>query len=190
MPTKNKKKSSGEKNRSRRHGQGGSHRSHNSDLIGGRQLDELYQYLESGLDDVYLANGVDFHDGADGPVISISNIEGLHRAIACDLVEKEQRLTGKQFRFLRTELSLSQASLAHILGVKELTVGRWEKGETEIPLATDAVLRKMYSDTIVGKKSETMRQLLERIADLEEAIDEKIIKQGSNHEWKIAKKVS
>jgi transcriptional regulator with XRE-family HTH domain len=96
----------------------------------------------------------------------------------------------EEFRFLRTELSLSQASLAHILAVKELTVGRWEKSETEIPLATDAVLRKMYSDTIVGKKSETMRQLLERIADLEEAIDEKVIKLGSNQEWKITKKAS
>ena len=190
MPTKNKKKSRREKDRSRCHGKGRLHRSQNSDLIGGGHLGELYQYLESGLDDVKLENGFEFHDGEDGREISIDNIEGLHYAIACDLVEKEQRLSGREFRFLRTELSLSQASLAQILGVKELTVGRWEKSDTDIPLATDAVLRKMYSETIVGKRSKTMRQLLETIADLEEAIDEKVIKLGSNQEWKITKKAS
>jgi hypothetical protein len=43
---------------------------------------EPYQYRESGLDDVWLVNGFTIRDDpAYGPLIFISDIDGLHRAI-------------------------------------------------------------------------------------------------------------
>ena len=64
--------------------------------------------------------------------MTFDDIDGLHRTIGIALVGKRARLTGNEFRFLRLELLLSQASLAKILGVRELTIGRWEKGRSEI----------------------------------------------------------
>lgn len=148
-------------------------------------MGEMYQYLESGLDYVYLVNGFEYHPGPNGREVSIYDEDGLLHTIGKLLVAKRQRLTGKEFRFLRTELSQSQATLAHIIGVKELTVARWEKGETEIPLATDAVLRKMYSES-TGGKNKPIRELLEAIAELEEALDEEI-RLEKNQDWKILK---
>jgi DNA-binding transcriptional regulator YiaG len=133
-------------------------------------MENGYRYLESGLDSVFLVNGFEFHDGPRGRTVTIHDIDGLHRAIGLALVRRRQRLTGKEFRYLRSEMLLSQASLGHVLGVKELTVARWEKGQSEIPLATDAVVRQMYLECI-GKDHPPVREILERIADLDDALD-------------------
>jgi DNA-binding transcriptional regulator YiaG len=136
-------------------------------------MEREYHYRESGLDSVFLMNGFEFHSGPQGRTVTIHDIEGLHRAIGRALVEKRQRLTGKEFRFLRSELLLSQAALGAALGVRELTVARWEKGESEIPMATEAVVRQMYAESI--KDHPSIRELLERIADLEDQIDQAIM---------------
>lgn len=42
---------------------------------------KMYRYAESGLPNVWLANGYSMHDSAHGRGVSIEDIEGLHRAI-------------------------------------------------------------------------------------------------------------
>lgn len=157
-------------------------------MSGGAQMDQPYHYVECGLDYIYLVNGFDVLKGPDGrDEVTFHDEDGLSNAIASMLVAKRHRLTGKEFRFLRTKMLLSQATLAHIIGVKELTVARWEKGETEIPQATDAVLRKMYSET-VESKNKTIRELLETISEMEDALDEAIrLKKPPHQDWKIIK---
>jgi DNA-binding transcriptional regulator YiaG len=154
-------------------------------------MENGYQYLESGLDNVFLIDGFEFHTGPSGRTVTFHDIEGLHQTIALALVRKRQRLAGKEFRFLRTELLLSQASLAHVLGVRELTVARWEKGHSDIPVATDAALRQMYAE---GRgQHPRMRELLERIADLEDEIDQLILlrkPQPPKREWQIVKEAA
>lgn len=148
-----------------------------------------YQYLECGLDNVFLLDGFEFKEGPSGKTVIIHDIDGLHKAIAQALISKRQRLTGKEFRFLRTELLLSQAALAHILGVRELTVARWEKGVTEIPVATDAALRQMYAESFLSEHTR-MRELLDRIADLEDEIDQLILlkpPQPPKSGWQLVK---
>jgi DNA-binding transcriptional regulator YiaG len=149
-------------------------------------MKDRYHYLESGLDNVFLMGGFQFDHGPSGRTVAIQDIEGLHQAIARALIGKRQRLTGKEFRFLRTELLLSQAALAHALGVRELTVARWEKGISEIPVATEAAVRQWYAES-VGEHPR-MRELLSRIADLEDELDKLILLQKPERprsEWEL-----
>ncbi len=136
----------------------------------------LYQYTESGLDNVYLVSGYEF--SPDGKTVIIRDIDGLQRAIGRALAKQQHRLTGEEFRFLRSELLLSQASLAKVLGVKELTIGRWERGESEIPVSTEAAVRTMFLESLGERKK--MKELLEHIADLEDEIDRHALKMDEN----------
>jgi len=128
---------------------------------------EAYQYTESGLDNVYLLSGFSFKGGT----VIIHDIEGLQRAIGMALANLRRRLTAKEFRFLRSELLLSQANLAKVLDVKELTIGRWERGESEIPLPTDILVRQLYLESLGEEGRRRIKPLLDKIADLDDEID-------------------
>lgn len=141
-----------------------------------RKRKDIYQYTESGLNNVYLVSGFEY--ASDGKTVIIRDIDGLQEAIGRELANQARRLTGEEFRFLRSELLLSQASLAKVLGVKELTIGRWERGESEVPVSTDAAVRTMFLESL-GVKGK-MRELLERIADLEDEIDCTMLKMREN----------
>ena len=132
--------------------------------------DERYHYLECGLDDVYLVNGFKRFDSARGTSIAIGDIDNLHRAIGEHLCNRKRDLSGKEIRFLRREMLLSQASLAHLLDVKEQTVHRWETEKSNMPGAAAALLRLLYMEQI-RKADESLRSRLKRIADLEDEID-------------------
>jgi DNA-binding transcriptional regulator YiaG len=140
-----------------------------------------YHYTESGLETVFLQSGFDIQNTSRGKTVTIQYLEGLHLAIGLELISKRQRLTGKEFRFLRTELLLSQANLAKVLGVKELTVARWEKEQTEIPVSAEAIVRTMFAES-TGKKG-GIRETLERIADLEDELDRTVILKKQKGNW-------
>ena len=144
----------------------------------------FYQYTESGLDNVFLDGGYDFVDTPGGKTVIIRDIDGLQRAIGFALVGKRQRLTGREFRFLRSELLLSQATLAKVLGVKELTVGRWERNESEIPVSAEAIVRMMFEQSF-GGKGPPIRDILERVADLEDEIDRKLTLRETKGKWNV-----
>ena len=92
---------------------------------------ELYHYVECGLNDVWLMNGFERHDSPRGQSISIKGIDALHQAIGEHLGRNKRDLTGAEIRFLRQEMLMSQAVLADLLDVKELTVHRWETGKNQ-----------------------------------------------------------
>lgn len=141
----------------------------------------LYHYTECGLDNVFLANGFTYRDTPRGRTVTIHNIDGLHEAIGRFLAKGARPLTGKEIRFLRTELLLSQRSLGKLLAVTELTVARWEKGERPIPRSAEFVTRCMYAEHIGARGSFT--KLLEKIADLEDEIDEAIRLEETAGDW-------
>ena len=91
--------------------------------MGSGMAREQYHYTESGLDFVYLIKGFDLVKGPGGQRrVVIHNMDGLHRAIGKFLVEERGTLSGKEVKFLRNELLLSQSSLGAVLGVTEQTV--------------------------------------------------------------------
>lgn len=142
----------------------------------------VYKYTESGLDNVFLVSGFEYADG--GKTVIIRDIDGLQRAIGQALVHQRRRLTGKEFRFLRSELLLSQANLARVLGVKELTIGRWEREESEIPLSSEVVVRVMFRESL-GEEGD-VKGLLEQIADIEDEIDRRTLTLRENRgRWAV-----
>ncbi len=126
-----------------------------------------YHYTLCGLDNVYLENGVAQVSTPHGTGISIQDVEGLHRAIGQWLVFNKRRLNGKEIRFLRVELDMTQATVAHMLDVDVQTVARWEKGQTEVPGPADKVIRLLYTEFIKGNAR--IRRPLERLAAMDEA---------------------
>ena len=129
-------------------------------------MTDTYHYTESGLDIVYLLNGYEIVKGIG---VKIQDVDGLHASIGRWITENKKKLSGSEFRFLRTELLMSQAALAQLLHVKELTVARWEKGQTKIPVTADATIRALYQEHINGNQK--ISDILRLIADLEDRID-------------------
>jgi putative transcriptional regulator len=146
-----------------------------------------YHYKGCGLDNVYLLGGVTYIDTPRGKAVHIENVEGLHRAIGHWLVHEKKNLTGKEFRFLRHEINLTQQDLADLLNTDVQNVGRWEREEAErVPGPAQAVIRLLYDEQINGKKA--ISEPLHRLADLNERLGKgKEIKFESRPEgWSVA----
>jgi|SRR5208337_138802 len=100
-----------------------------------------YRYTECGLDNVII-HGVEFIVDDDGEqVVSIPNINGLHRAIAESILLRQASISGRELRFIRTEMGLTQAELAAIVHREPLAVSRWERGECPIDNNIEAIIR-------------------------------------------------
>jgi putative transcriptional regulator len=97
----------------------------------------MYHYTESGLRNVWLVNGFKRHKTVHGAGVAFENIEGLHRELGRWLCANAPRFKGPEFRFLRLELELSQAALAHLLGNDAQSVALWEKGKVKVPKWAD-----------------------------------------------------
>jgi putative transcriptional regulator len=113
-------------------------------FIKGRQrLADPYHYLASGLDNVFLLNGVSIDETSYGPMVTIRNLNGLHRAIGLHIFEKDGPLTGPEFRFLRKQMELTQRELAELMKISDQTIANYEKGKTELGPA-DPLMRIQY----------------------------------------------
>ena len=128
--------------------------------------DDRYHYLECGLDDVYLVDGFKRFDTPRGPSIAIEEVDTLHHVIGKHLCLDRKELSGKEFRFLRREMLMSQAVLANLFDVKEQTVHRWETGKSPVPRAAESLIRLMYMNKVPN-----VRDRLKQVADLEDEID-------------------
>jgi DNA-binding transcriptional regulator YiaG len=103
-----------------------------------------FHYVASGLDDVYLLSGYERYETDYGSGISITDIDGLHHAIAENIALHKKTLNGKEIRFLRKQMKLSQDELGVLLGASEQTVGRWEKGQSAVPGPADLSVRGLF----------------------------------------------
>jgi len=143
----------------------------------------MYHYKTCGLDDIYLENGYKEIETAEGKAVSIHDMDGLHRAIAKEIVGKPRRLSGKEIRFLRVELDMSQRTLGDILGKTDQTVAKWEKEHVKIPKMADLILRKMYMESVDDQSK--IKQMIERINTLDQKIQEKALHFSESEEgWK------
>ncbi|MGD0961055.1 MAG: hypothetical protein ABSB19_14715 [Methylomonas sp.] len=144
----------------------------------------MHHYKSCGLNNIWLENGYSIiNDEEYGECVSISDTVGLHKAIAHDLIFNKPTLTGKEFRFLRKELDLSQKALSDLLGNEEQAVARWEK-TGHVPKWADRLLRACVAE-FYGEPTGIQR-LIARIRDIDEQGQEKKIFKDDNSGWKKA----
>ncbi len=100
-----------------------------------------YRYTDCGLDNIFIAGVTFVSDDAGNEVIRIPNVNGLHRAIATGIVIRKNMMNGREMRFLRSEMGMTQAELAAMIHREPLTISRWERGETDIDANAETLVR-------------------------------------------------
>jgi DNA-binding transcriptional regulator YiaG len=111
-------------------------------------MTKRYRYTASGLDNVVLVGLSDCVDAEGDACVTIPNINGLHRAIATGIVAHRSGISGREMRFLRTEMGMTQAELARVVNREPLAIGRWERGENPIDPNAEALIRLLASDRL------------------------------------------
>ncbi len=146
-----------------------------------------YHYTECGLDNIYLVNGFKIAEDGSGEVF-IHDIHGLQKTIGKILVFKKGLLAGKEIKFIRTALDLSQKSLGKILGLDYQTILGWEKEKSIITKTADHLL-KIYFFLYLNKEIDyTFYDKINEIADIdaEEISANKIELKEVEDEWQQA----
>lgn len=110
---------------------------------------ENYRYTESGLDSVIIEGAELVKDDAGERCTTIRNVNGLHKAIAHGIVTRQGSMTGRELRFLRTEIGMTQAELGDMLHCTPVTVSRWERSEHPIDSNAEALIR-LYAAAELG----------------------------------------
>lgn len=143
----------------------------------------MYHFTECGLDNIYLTNGYEQYTSAEGKGVGVHDMDGLHRVIAQSIVDKKSPLTGKEFRFLRIELDLSQKAIGDLMGKTDQMIAKWEKGESDVPVLADAALRNLYSEKV---NRTTIGGLLEELQTLDRQMHENMIRlEETENGWKL-----
>lgn len=143
-------------------------------------------YTDCGLDNVYLLNG--FED--DGEALRIKDLEGLHRAIGLNIATERKAPSGKELRFLRDEMDMTQAELGRLLGISSQSVARWEKGQTESIGAAIFGVRVLYLLSLMPQEqvSSALAELkgkLEALVAVDEVTDS-VSFSYVDHQWRDA----
>jgi len=128
-------------------------------------LAEPYHYVASGLDNIYLLNGVAIEETPYGAMVTIENLNGLHHAIGLHIVEKADPMLGAEFRFLRKQMELTQGQLGKRLRVTGQTIANYEKGHTKLGPA-DPLMRGFYLLSILPEETriQVLKSINERLA--------------------------
>lgn len=129
----------------------------------------MHHYTECGLDTVYLEDGFTLESHPRyGDVLTVDNLLALHLEIGRHLVQLARTLNGAEFRFLRSELDLSQRALARMLGTNEQSIAKWEKerGKPVANKAAERLLRLFFASRASGGESR-LAAMLGRMADLD-----------------------
>lgn len=143
---------------------------------------KMYHYTDCGLDNVYLENG--YTIAKDGSLF-IEDIHGLHHFIARRIVLQGRKLKGKEIRFIRHFMDLSQKTMGEILGVDYQTVHRWETSKNVIPKTADRFLKVIFHEYL--DPDSRARSVMEMISDLDNNRgDRKIELSHKKDKWREA----
>lgn len=140
----------------------------------------MYHFTDGGLRNVWLKNGYIERDTPYGKGVSFHDLEGLTKAICLALVKKPGKVTGAEFRYIRSNMLLSQKSLGEMMGYGEQAVAKWEKSG-RIPKAVEYFLRSLYLARNNG--SEKVCTMIETINLIERMVNTKIIIKESKSKW-------
>jgi putative transcriptional regulator len=145
---------------------------------------ECYHYTMCGLDNVYLENGYEIHQTPQGRGVSIEHADILDKAIARAIVYGTSPLTGKEFRFLRSQLDKTQLEIAGLFGTDTQTVARWEKGENVANPAADRLIRILYLQDVEQNHSLDIDRFMWRLSeDSQKKSAKLVLKTDHNGDW-------
>jgi DNA-binding transcriptional regulator YiaG len=140
----------------------------------------MHHYTTSGLDNVWLQNGYTEKRTAYGKAVSVVDADALHETLAIMLTKKPGRLTGKELRYLRTMLCLSQSSLAKMLGATEQSVSLWER-TGKVPKSSDALVRMIVLEKLQGDGK--ISEIIDRINTVDRLVNQQIVARSQQHKW-------
>ena len=140
----------------------------------------MHHYMACGLDNVWLENGYRVKKTPYGKAVSVVDADELHNILALRLAKKEGRLTGKELRFLRTLMCLSQANLAKMVGVGEQAVSLWER-TGKVPKSGDALARLLVLEKLAGDGK--MTEVIDRINTVDRLVNQQIVARAARHKW-------
>jgi putative zinc finger/helix-turn-helix YgiT family protein len=104
-----------------------------------------HHYIESGLQNVWL-KGVEIFECECGENFAfIPCAQEIHKLIAIFLLKQEDQLSGRAIRFLRKHMGIKSKDFAKELGVRPVTVSRWEKGDFPPSASFDRFIRLFYA---------------------------------------------
>ncbi len=133
-------------------------------------------YRSCGLDNVWLANGYKIKETKYGRAVAIKDIDGLHKLLSLNLVEKQGILTGSEFKFLRVQLGLTQKGLGSLLGgSSENAISLWERKDT-VPAIQDHWLRMLVIAKLSGDTKVSVA--IARLKTIEKLIYQKYVVRG------------
>jgi putative transcriptional regulator len=127
-----------------------------------RRIDS-YQYLESGLDNVFLQNIPIYECNCGAKYPSIFRVSYLNELIGETLLEKQSLLSGKEIKFLRKNLYLSSKDYAKALGVGTTTISKWENEKQRHSDTNDRLIRAMYL-IYKGFKNDVAQKILRKLS--------------------------
>ncbi len=140
----------------------------------------MYHYTQCGLDNVWLENGYKKKKTAYGQAVAIEGADGLHQTLALELIAKQGRLSGKELKFLRVAMGLSQGGLGKLLGATEQSVSLWER-TGKVPQAADGLTRLLASEKLNGNCK--VSEVVERISTVERLLNQRIVARETRHKW-------
>ena len=101
-------------------------------------------------------------------------------AIRLALTQKPGKLTGAEFRYLRSALQLTQRSVGKLLGCSEQAVAKWEK-QGRIPKAEDYLIRRLYVEKFHGH--ERIGAVVDTLNAIDRVSNSKIVISESHQKW-------
>ena len=150
-----------------------------------KALKEPLHYPDCGLDDVYLLNGYDIEETKYGKGVTVQDVDGLRSAIARELASRKKILNGKEVRFLRKQMDLTQSELGRLVGLDAQSVARWEKGQRVMKKGpAELLLRVIYMGTDQGKIDPLA--VLRRLDELDSPIRERRVFKETKEGWRAA----
>lgn len=152
--------------------------------LGDEEAKDPFLYKGCGLDDVWLISGYDVEEIDGDQAVVIRNLDGLHRAIGKSLVLGKKILNGKEIRFLRKQMDLTQSELARLVGCDAQQIARYEKGENKMPGPTDRLVRMLYEEQIGGHVA--VRDVLKALDELDDRTPERYTFKQTSEGWKEA----
>ncbi len=143
----------------------------------------IYHYKGCGLDDVYLASGYEIESTPYGNGVRIKNLDSLHTQIGLYLIKCRKALSGKEIRFLRHHMDLTQSELARLFGCNVQQVARYEKNQNKLTGPADRILRILFEDH--AKDIVSVRDLLSSLDEMDDGEDQMVFA-DTDGEWRHA----